>query len=664
MWLGVDYYPEQWDSRFLESDLDDIAALGCYVIRIGEFAWHMMEKNEGEYDFSFFDRVISEAKRRGLKVILGTPTATIPAWLASSDPSVLSEFADGRKRTFGGRHVSCYSSQKYIDAAERIVRELVSHYKDEDAIIAWQIDNELGHEGSDLCFCENCRKGFRGFLREKYSRDIEELNDRYGTVFWSQEYDSFDEVPIPTETITTHNPSLRLDWERYRSWVIERFAAVQSRIIHEIIPGAVVMHDFPGGGLTKHVDYSAVAERIDKVAYNNYPVWGGQREPLSPDKIAFALDYIRGLKQENFWVTEQIMGAQGHDVMGYTPRPGQARMWAYQAFAHGCDGMMFFRYRGAAKGAEQFCYGIIDADNVKRERYYEVRDFFAKMKRLSDSMDAPIKCEAAIVYDFDSLASLRIQRQSFTLDAQNEMEKIHRVFYKRNIPVDVIPSDADLSGYKLVIVPNMVIEKRDFTEKIKDFVRNGGTCVLTFRTGVKNEDNNLEFGKAIPLGFSDFAGVTAIGTESLQDGQGFNLVGNYEEDRVIGSGNVFREFIEADGAEVIYRYGDKFFGDYAAVTVNEVGDGQIWYVGCGLDAETADMFYGAIIEKCGINDVISEDCIEVCFRGEGRDRVKMVINHNGYEVTYGDTVLPAYGYFTEKVGDICDGADSCMIESI
>ncbi|MCF0136977.1 MAG: beta-galactosidase, partial [Oscillospiraceae bacterium] len=519
MYLGVDYYPEQWAPELMEADLDNIVEMGGNVIRIGEFSWHLMEKTEGQYDFSFFDGVVAAAKKKGIKVIMGTPTATIPAWLVKKHPTILSEFENGQKRAFGGRHVYCFNSPEMYGYSERIIRALVGHYKDEEQIVAWQIDNEIGHEGSDLCWCPRCHRAFQSFLSDKFEGDIDKLNEVYGTTFWSQEYNGFDEIPLPKATITTHNPALRMDWERFRSKSIVDFIAFQAALIREVAPNAVVMHDFPGGGLDKHVDYSLCAAPLDFAAYNNYPVWGGQKVPIEPHEIAFGLDYIRGLRRQNFMITEAIMGAQGHDVTGFLPRPRQAQMWSYQGMAHGCDSMMYFRYRGGTKGAEQFCYGVLDADNRKGRKFYEVQEFFKTISGYSEAMETPMKADVAIVYDYDSLAAFRIQRQSILLDCQNEMKKLYKPFYDVNVPVDVVPADADLSAYKVLILPQMIIVKPELYKKVCDFVAKGGTLVMTYRSAVKDTDNNLPFEQVVPVGFTELAGVEVVETESLQAGQ-------------------------------------------------------------------------------------------------------------------------------------------------
>ncbi|MCI9582602.1 MAG: beta-galactosidase [Clostridium sp.] len=649
MLLGVDYYPEQWDPSLMDSDMDTMLEMGCNVIRIAEFSWHLMEKTEGQYDFSFFDNVIAKAKKKGLKVILGTPTATIPAWLAHKHPDILSEFEGGKKRAFGGRHVYCFNSPAMYAYSEKIIRAMAEHYRDETQVAAWQIDNELGHEGSDVCYCPQCRKAFQRYLEEKFEGSIDRLNDTYGTTFWSQEYNCFEEIPLPEETITTHNPALRIDWERFRSKSIVDFINFQARILREVIPHALVMHDFPGGGLDKHVDYSETARNLDLAAYNNYPVWGGQKEPIAPHEIAFGLDYIRGLKQQNFWITEAIMGAQGHDVTGFLPRPNQAKMWSYQGMAHGCESMMYFRYRGATKGAEQFCYGILDADNIKGRKFREVQSFFTDIRNYEKAMESPIRSEVAIVYDYDSLASFRIQRQSILLDCQGEMKKLYKAFFDVNVPVDVIPSSADISKYKVVLLPQMIIARPEFQNRVKDFVNAGGTLVLTYRNAVKDVDNNLPFGENVPVGYRELAGVTVAETESLQEILAFPLIGQGAFEGESGQGGIFRDMLEVTDAQVLYHYGDAFYTRYAAVTRKQHNKGMVYYLGCALDEAVTAKIMGTILADSHIDVIPSDSGVEVVVRGGAQQRVRMLINHNAFEASAGDITLEPFGCRIEEL---------------
>ena len=628
MLLGVDYYPEQWDSALIEADMDRILELGCNVIRIGEFAWHRMEPEEGRFDFSFFDGVIAMAKEKGLQVIFGTPTATPPAWLIHKHPDILSQFPDGSSRAFGGRHVSCYSSQPYREYCARIITQLAEHYKDEKTIVAWQIDNELGHEGSDQCWCPRCRAKFQHFLNKKFKGDIHALNETYGTAFWSQEYNSFAEIPLPAPTITTHNPALRLDWERFCSWNIQDFAAFQAQLLHKIIPGAVVMHDFPGGGLGKHVDYSAVAQELDQVAYNNYPVWGGQKEPLSPSEIAFGLDYIRGLKGENFWITEAIMGAQGHDITGFLPRPNQAKLWSWQGMAHGCEGLMYFRYRGATKGAEQFCYGILDADNVPRRRFFEVQNFFREVRPYEQALSAPVHSDVAILYDFDALASFRIQQQSILLDCETEMKRLHSALFRTGQSVDIIPASRDFSHYKLVLVPNLIITDPHVAARLKAYVAGGGVAVVTYRTAVKDRDNNLVFGKTIPVDLGDLLGLYVEETESVQEYDCIPLAG----EKGSGTAGIFRDMVVPQGAQVLWRYDDPFYRSYAAITRNTYGQGAAYYLGTTPNQAILDRVLCQAMEEVGLERLDLPEGVESAVRGEGDSRVRILLNHNDVSV--------------------------------
>ena len=651
MYLGVDYYPEHWDKNMIDNDLDNIIELGSNVIRIGEFAWHMMESEEGRYDFSYFDRVINKAKEKNLKVIFGTPTATMPAWLAKKYPEVLSEFEDNTKRVFGGRRQYCFNSEKYISYSEKIIRELANHYKNEKAIVAWQIDNEFGHEGSDLCYCDNCKKAFREYLKEQYNNDINKLNEVWGTIFWSQTYNDFDEIPLPVKTITTHNPSLRMEWERFRSLSVEKYAKMQVDLLKEILgEDSVVLHDFSGGFFDKSYDFSKVAKHIDVVAYNNYPVWGGQAEPIPPYEIACGLDFMRGAKKQNFWITEAIMGAQGHDVIGYLPRPNQAKMWSYQGIAHGCSSLMYFRYRGATKGAEQYCYGIIDQDNTKRRKFYEVQNFFNEMKANEDLVESKVDAKVAVVYDYESMASFRIQRQSFLFDYKQEVYRLYRPFFENNVTMDVIPSDASFDEYEVLLVPVMIVFKKEVQEKIREFVKAGKTVVLSFRNSVKDYYNNLTLNEFNPTNFTDFVGAYVEEIESFQGEQKINLRGCSEFEGVKGSGTVFRDLLRTTTAQTLFTYEDEFFEELAAITLNKYEGGNVYYVGCGVDENIMDKLAEKILKESNIETIKSPKGVEVVRRSVNGEDKYFVMNHTDKTQNIGNTTIKPYGaLIVEKI---------------
>lgn len=643
MYLGVDYYPEQWNECMTDNDLENIIELGANVIRIGEFAWHMMESIEGNYDFSYFDNIIKKAKDKRLKVIFGTPTATIPAWLAKKHPDVLSEFENNKKRVFGGRRQYCFNSKTYIEYSKKIITKLATHYKDEKNIIAWQIDNEFGHEGSDVCYCSNCEKEFRAYLKKVYNNDIKKLNETWGTIFWSQSYNEFDEIPLPTKTITTHNPSLRMEWERFRSLSIEKYAKLQVDTLKDIIGvDVVVIHDFSGGYFDKSFDFSKVAKHIDVVAYNNYPVWGGQAKPIPPHEIACGLDFMRGAKKKKFWITEAIMGAQGHDVIGYLPRPGQAKMWSYQAIARGCNSLMYFRYRGATKGAEQYCYGILDQDNIKRRKFYEVKSFFHEMKSNEVIINSKIDAKIALIYDFESMASFRIQRQSVLMDYKNEVYRLYRPFYENNLVIDVIPSYSEFSEYEILLVPVMIVHKKEVQERMRTFASQGKTVVISFRNGVKDYYNNLELGKFNPINFTDFIGGYVEEIEAFQENQSIELIGLNEFETMKGTATVFRDLIKTTTAKTLFRYNEEFFEELSAITLNEYEGGKVYYIGSGVDENIMDNLANKILKEANIETLKSPKGVEVVKRQVNDSERYFIMNHTSKTQMLQNTKLNPY----------------------
>ena len=587
-YLGVDYYPEQWGMELVDADLDDIVELGANLIRIADFAWDRFEPQDGVYDFSFFDEVIEKAKAHGLKVMMCVPTATMPSWLYCEHPEIMNEDERGYRQPYGARRGYCYNNDVYIAKGIALAEKMADHYKDEDAIVAWQVDNEIGHEGSDICYCESCHRKFISYLKKRY-RDIDELNQRWGTSFWTQTYSDFDDVPLPRPAFTAQNPSLRLEWARFRNQAAVNYIKGLADAVRRYDRRHPVTHDFEGGIINKCFSPFDVAKDLDFVSYNNYPVWGGQKEPLTDSDLAFSVDFARGFSGKNFWVTESIMGQQGHNDIGYAPKPGEAKRWALDSLDHGVESLIFFRYRGYTKGAEQFCFGIVDADNEKRRKYYETKDFFRLAK------EKPVtypKSKACIVYDYDSKSSMAIQRQSDVFSYEKECQKFYRQFFMRGMNCDIIDSSGDLFAYEVVILPYMIIMSDAFKKRIRDYVSEGGKLILTARSAWKDEDNNLVFGKPLPVGLDDLSGCVVEEHESLLEGQFSRCVYQGFE----GRGFVFEELLKVKDGKELVSWKDNPFGDYAAATVNAYGKGRCYYLGSSFDEELLTKLFDEILK--------------------------------------------------------------------
>ncbi len=588
-YLGVDYYPEQWGMELVDEDLDNIVELGANLIRIGDFAWDRFEPEDGRYEFAFFDEVISKAKKHGLNILMCVPGATIPSWLYHKHPEVMNEDEKGYRQPFGARRGHCFNNDIYLKKVTDLAKAMAEHYKDEEAIVAWQVENEIGHEGSDMCYCETCQRKFRAYLKNKY-KDISELNERWGTSFWTQTYYDFDDIPLPRPSFVAQNPSLRLEWERFRSLSAANVISRMAEAVRSIDHNHPITHDFEGGTISKHFSPFEVAKCLDFVSYNNYPVWGGQPAPMSDSDLAFTVDFARGFKREKIWVTEAIMGQQGHNDIGYAPKPDEAKGWALSSLDHGVESVIFFRYRGFTKGAEQFCFGILDADNVKRRKYYETQSFFSEARKRD--VEYP-KADVCIVYDYDSKSSMAIQRQSDVFDYEKECQKLYRQLYIRNMSCDIINSDQDLDQYKLVILPYMIVMSDDFKNRLKEYAEKGGTVLMSARTAWKDTDNNLVFNKRLPVDLEDLTGCVVEEHESLLSGQSSRL----SYDSLKGKGYVFEELLKVTTGEELIRWENNPFGEYAAVVRNSYGSGKSYYMGTSLDEESLNRLFDEILKS-------------------------------------------------------------------
>lgn len=610
MKIGVDYYPEQWDEEMWEVDADRMQELGVNIVRMAEFAWSRLEPEEGRYDFAWLDRAVSLFWDRGIEVFLCTPTCTPPQWLFAAYPEVIQVGRDGRRIPIGVRGHRCLNSPVYRQLSEQMIRAMVTHYKDNDAVIGYQIDNELE---ANHCRCEVCQESFRRWIQSKY-HTVEQVNRAYGNIVWSGEYSSFSEIQPPMgDQILWQNPSLTLDFNRYASDSTIEYVEFQRKLIHEIDGEALITTNT--WFCENMADFYGMFQGLDFVSYDNYPV---SKIPSDFEDIyshAFHLDLMRGIKRKNFWIMEQLSGAMGSWMpMSSTPRPGMIQGYALQAVAHGADAVIHFRWRTAVAGAEMYWHGILDHNNIPGRRYREFAELCRTVKGLQELDGSVIQNRVALLYSSDQEYAFRLQHQSAGMYYMEQLKLLHDGFTAIGIGVDIINEGEELSGYDVVLAPTLMLAHRETMEHLYRFADRGGCVVLTNRSGVKDETNCCCM-EALPAGYTDLIGAHVTEYDCIgMERQRISWVedscraeydrirqGLEQSGKIPGGGELavspecthWCDLLETETAQALAVYDDAFYRGTAAVTQNQYGRGQVYYLGTIADR----IFYRVIAER-------------------------------------------------------------------
>lgn len=571
--IGMAYYPEHWPRELWDEDADRMQALGVRTVRLAEFAWSRLEPREGQFYFAWLDDAIAVFTRRGMQVILSTPTNCGPMWLYRDHPETLQWGRDGRPTDTGIRGHRCIVSPVFRKYAGRIVEEMARHYAGRPEIVAWQIDNEL--ENSH-CTCPACRSAFRDWLREKYGT-LEALNQAWGNAVWSGEYTDWDQIqPLlaPECLPDWHNPSFMLDFERFGATRTTDYVNFQRDILRRYFPDAVITTNacFPVHLPDFHQEFAG----LDVAAYDNYPP---VEMPEDPDKFysnGFALDFVRGFRRKNFWILEQLGGPGGcWNPFSSTTPPGMLAGYALQAVAHGADLLCFFRWRSCCSGAESMGHGILDHDNRDNRRLRELADLFRRLEKLPELDQTTITSQVAILYGADQEFALKNQRQSKKYDYWTQLQLFQEACTGLGVNVDVIQETEDLEGYRVVLVPSHIVIEPTLAGRLEAFAAQGGTVVLTSRSGVKDKTGCCVFGEPLPTVFRRLAGCIVPEYDPIGNGVQHIAAVRGESYQVSG----WCDLLEPETADVWARYTDRFYAGTAAVTRNTFGDGAAYYVG-------------------------------------------------------------------------------------
>ncbi|WP_118178509.1 beta-galactosidase [Paraburkholderia phosphatilytica] len=625
MRLGVCYYPEHWPEAMWKDDAERMKSLGIEQVRIAEFAWSRMEPSPGEYDWGWLDRAIDTLGNAGLKVVMCTPTATPPKWLIDRHPDILPVGADGRPRAFGSRRHYDFSSPSYYEASKKICEAVASRYGQHPAVAFWQTDNEYGCHQTVVSYSPAAVKRFREWLKARYG-SINALNIAWGTVFWSMEYRSFDEIDAPIGTVTEAHPSHRLDYRRFASDEVQRYNRMQVDIIRAHSPGRPIAHNFMQ--LFTEFDHYKVAADLDVASWDSYPIGALEEQWYAPeikqrflrtghpDFASFNHDVYRGMSKLPFWVMEQQPGPVNWAHWNPAPLPGMVRLWSWEAFAHGAGCVSYFRWRQAPFAQEQMHAGLNTPDNrldigggEAAQVAEEIRAVLAADPHANDAVKTPV----ALVFDYEAKWLFEVHPQGADFHYPRFAVEYYSALRSLGFDVDIVPVHAPLDGYQLIVVPPLPVVPDDFAARL---AQSGAQVILGPRSGSKTAD--LQIPANLPPGsLASVMPVRVWRVESLrpnlQEPVTFAAQADGHWPRQ-GYSRHWRDLLDLDAAA----------DDAAALEVRaSFADGHPAYVKHGAmhylaslfdDASTAALF-ADVAREAGLEPSLLGDAVRVSRRG-------------------------------------------------
>ncbi|ROP35151.1 beta-galactosidase [Saccharothrix texasensis] len=624
---GGDYNPEQWPREVWDDDYAAFKLAGIDTVTVGVFAWAHLEPAEHAYDFSTLDAIVARAADEGMRIVPATPSGAMPPWLARKYPDACRVDFEGRRHVYGQRHNACPSSSDFRRAAVALAKRLALRYGDNPSVVAWHIGNEFG----GACWCSNCADAFRGWLRERYG-SLDRLNDAWNTTFWSHTFTEWTQIE-PPNALSEHwrGPDhtafqgITLDYKRFMSDQLLQGFLAEKAAVREHSPDVPVTTNMMG--LYQPVDYHRWAPHLDFASWDNYPP-EDRSSTRTAARMALAHRLMRGLRDgEPFWVMEQTPSVTASRDVNPVKRPGVLRLWSWQSVANGADAVLYFQLRQSRGACEKYHGAVLDhAGRTDTRLFREVAELGDEFARIGDALlGGRTPARAALLVDWDSWWAVEMSdgpnRNVRYLDV---LTAYHRALWQANVPLDVVPVTADLSGYDVVVAPLLHMVKGDLADRVTALVERGGAFVTTALSGRVDEDDNA-FPADVPGPFASLLGLRVEETDAQQPdvANPVTLFGAEYDAR-----HVF-EVVVPDDAEVLGAYGADFYAGTPAVTRAARGRGHAWYVATLLDdAGVAAVVRAALAEHGLIGPLGDVPDVEVTERvTPDGTRYLFVLNH-------------------------------------
>ena len=617
---GGDYNPNQWPREIWDEDMRMFQKAGINSATINVFSWAKIQPSEEVYNFSELNQIVSMLCRENYNIVFGTSTSALPAWMVKRYPEVARTDYEGRHHKFGQRHNACPNSPVYQKYVKELVTRLVKHYGDNEHVTCWHVNNEYGGE----CYCENCEKAFRVWLRKKYGT-LANLNKAWNLEFWGHTVYSWDEIVLPNalseglEDDRTAFAGISIDYHRFMSDSMLENYKLERDTIKQYQPEALVTTNMMG--TYKGLDYFKWAKEVDIVSWDNYPSYN---TPWSYN--AMCHDLMRGVKKMPFMLMEQTPSQQNWQPYNSLKKPGQMRAQSYQAMAHGADTIQFFQLRRSVGGCEKFHGAVIEHAGHENTRVFrEVAQLGNELKKLNGYIPGSVKeAKVGIIFDWDNYWALEYTSGPHKdLKYVEQIHQYYEYFYKKNIAVNIIPTDDNFEQYDLVIAPVLYMVKEGVADALEKFVRRGGTLVTGFMSGLVDQSDNVYL-SGYPGPLRSLAGVWVEEIDALAPEQKNTVA---FKDGMKAGCRMLCDIIHLESAEMIAEYTSDFYSGTPSVTRNPFGEGQTYYIGTVCDEEALSKILNMAVTDAKISPVIdTETQLEITYRETDTGRLHFVIN--------------------------------------
>ncbi|MDO4284565.1 MAG: beta-galactosidase [Eubacteriales bacterium] len=596
---GGDYNPEQWLDRpdILDEDIRMMKKAHVNTATLGVFSWSVYEPEEGSFHFDWLEEMMDRLYENGIYTVLATPSGARPAWLDAAYPEAMRVGKDGRRAHHGVRHNHCMTSPAYREKVRIIDRKLAERFGRHPGLLLWHVSNELGGE----CYCPLCVQKFQEYLAEKFHHNIEELNQAWWTTFWSHRYQDFTQIEPPFSNGEGSIMGLNLEWRRFTTWNMTDFMKEEIRVLKEVTPDLPVTANFMQ--LYPGLDYRKMAESLDVISWDSYPRLGNDYETLQETmaETSFHHAVMRSMKPEKpFMLMESTPGLVNWHPFNKVKRPGIHRLASLQAAACGSDTVQYFQWRKGRGSFEQYHGAIVDHLGRDDTRIFrEVEQIGADLEKMARVTGTTVHAQTALLFDWDNRWAIQDVKALSEQTKQYEATcmDIYKAFLRMGVEMDVVPSTADLTPYRVVIAPMLYLLQKETARNLTSYVKQGGQLLATYFTGYVDENTLCYLGGFPGDGLSELFGVISEEIDTL-----------YPSDRnavrfADGTRWEVRDYAETlrvQDAEVLASYEEDFYAGTAAVTRKICGDGAAYYVAARVSAQEMSSLFRTMLAQAGI----------------------------------------------------------------